>query len=168
MPVTDSEYPNWLWRADSPASALRAETVVFDMDGVISDASHRQHFLNDGRRDWDGFFGACGDDAVIEDTAVLLDLLGSDHSVVLLTARPMRVRPETLDWLDRHDLRWDGLFMRDYGDYTASRRFKSETVDQMKGRGMDLRLAFEDDIRNVEMFRAHEIPCIYIHSGYYE
>lgn len=165
MSEADGEFPNWLWRAGANRGS---QTVVFDMDGVISDVSHRQHFLSGSRRDWDGFFSACVDDPVIADTSVLLNLLRGDHSVVLLTARPMRVRPQTLEWLDRHELHWDGLFMRDFGDYTASRRFKSETVDAMKARGMDLRLAFEDDIRNVEMFRAHDVPCIYIHSGYYD
>lgn len=164
-PTPDTDFSNWIWRRDG---LPRTETVVFDMDGVISDASHRQYFLRDGRRDWDGFFAASVDDPVIEDTAVLLDLLGADHSIVLLTARPMDVRPGTLGWLDRHELHWDGLIMRDFGDYSVSREFKSRTVDQMRGRDMDLRLAFEDDIGNVEMFRSHGIPCIYIHSGYYE
>ncbi|NJO55968.1 MAG: hypothetical protein HC834_05945 [Rhodospirillales bacterium] len=35
-------------------------------------------------------------------------------------------------------------------------------------REFDLRLAFEDDPRNVSMFHAQGVPCIYIHSGYYE
>lgn len=161
----DPHHSNWVWHREFDP---RPETVVFDMDGVISDASHRQHFLRGGRRDWDGFFEACADDAVITDTAVLLDLLGVDHSIVLLTARPMDVRPATLDWLGRHGLHWDALMMRDFGDYSASRDFKSRTVVQMRERGFDLRLAFEDDIGNVEMFRSHGVPCIYIHSGYYE
>ena len=34
--------------------------------------------------------------------------------------------------------------------------------------GFDLRLAFEDDRRNVDMFHREGVPCIYIHSGYYD
>jgi hypothetical protein len=33
---------------------------------------------------------------------------------------------------------------------------------------MELCLAFEDDPRNVEMFRRSGVPCVYIHSGYYD
>jgi hypothetical protein len=58
--------------------------------------------------------------------------------------------------------------MRDYGDYMASREFKRLTVDELRAYGFDLRLAFEDDARNVRMFHEEGIPCIYIHSGYYE
>jgi hypothetical protein len=58
--------------------------------------------------------------------------------------------------------------MRDYGDYMASRDFKRLTVDELRSFGFDLQLAFEDDVRNVAMFHDEEIPCIYIHSGYYD
>jgi hypothetical protein len=71
-------------------------------------------------------------------------------------------------WLDRYKLRWDLLIMRDAGDYSASRSFKLEAVDDLRDYGFDLRLAFEDDRRNVDMFHAAGIPCVYIHSGYYD
>jgi hypothetical protein len=41
-------------------------------------------------------------------------------------------------------------------------------VAELKAYPFDLRLAFEDDRRNVEMFRAEGVRCIYIHSGYYD
>ena len=34
--------------------------------------------------------------------------------------------------------------------------------------GWDVRLAFEDDPRNLAMFRSEGVPCVYIHSGYYD
>ena len=142
--------------------------MVFDIDGVLSDAASRQHFLESGRRDWDAFFDACGDDPLIEEVACLLALLDPRLGVVLLTGRPVRVEPQTLAWLKRYELRWDLLVMRDVGDYSAAREFKRSTVTQLRGYGYELRLAFEDDHRNVEMFRAEGIPCVYIHSGYYE
>jgi phosphoglycolate phosphatase-like HAD superfamily hydrolase len=142
--------------------------VVFDLDGVLSDATSRQHFLAYGRRDWDAFFEACGDDLLIEEVACLLSLLDRDLAVVLLTGRPLRVQPQTLAWLERYELRWDLLVMRDYGDYAAARAFKRETVAELRRYGLDLRLAFEDDRRNLEMFRAEGVPCVYIHSGYYD
>ena len=30
-----------------------SEVIIFDLDGVISDAAHRQHFLKRTERDWD-------------------------------------------------------------------------------------------------------------------
>ena len=77
-------------------------------------------------------------------------------------------RDLTVEWLGRHDLRWDLLAMRSFGDYDAAPVFKEQTVAELRACGFELRLAFEDDRRNVAMFHAQGIPCIYIHSGYYD
>ena len=146
--------------------------MVFDIDGVLSDATKRQHFLDgdgrkDGRKDWRGFFDACGDDELIVETGRLTELLDPAVAVVLLTGRPVRVRQLTVDWLDGNGVRWDLLVMRDAGDYSAALEFKRRTVAQLRARGLDLRLAFEDDERNHRMFLDEGVPCMYIHSGYY-
>jgi phosphoglycolate phosphatase-like HAD superfamily hydrolase len=142
--------------------------VVFDLDGVLSDAVDRQHFLEGRRREWEAFFDACGEDALIDEVARLLELLDPGLQVVLLTGRPLRVQPQTMAWLARYQLRWDLLIMRPYGDYAAARAFKRQSVADLRTFGFDLRLAFEDDRRNLEMFRAEGVPCLYVHSGYYD
>jgi len=157
---------HWRWR-DRPLPL--APAVVVDIDGVLSNADDRQHFLEDrSRRDWRAFFDACGQDTLIEEVARLLELLDAGLLVVLLTGRPLRVQPLTLGWLDRHGVRWDLLIMRTSGDYSASREFKRETIRELRERGFDLRLALEDDPRNREMFHDEGLPCVYIHSGYYD
>jgi HAD superfamily, subfamily IIIB (Acid phosphatase) len=161
-----SAHPDtWRWR-DGPV--VPGEAVVFDIDGVLSDAATRQHFLESGRRDWDAFFDACGDDPLIEDVACLLSLLDPGLQIVLLTGRPLKVQPQTVSWLKHYELRWDVLIMRDFGDYTKALVFKRGAVADLRSYGFDLRLAFEDDRRNLEMFRAEGVPCVYIHSGYYD
>jgi len=138
------------------------------MDGVLSDAGARQHHLERPRRDWDAFFEAVGEDALITEVARLLEVIDPALRIVLLTARPIRVQPQTLAWLEEHDLRWDLLVMRDWGDYGAARDFKRDAVHDLRRHGFELRLAFEDDRRNVDMFHREGVPCVYIHSGYYD
>ncbi|HZT66561.1 MAG TPA: hypothetical protein VFA11_12315 [Acidimicrobiales bacterium] len=147
---------------------MSGPAVIFDLDGVLSDAASRQHYIESGRGDWDAFFDACGDDPLIEEVAVLLELLEPSLHTVMLTARPIRVQPQTLAWLHRYELRWDLLVMRDFGDYRSARSFKQMTVQDLRRRGIEPKLAFEDDRRNLEMFRYEGIHCVYIHSGYYE
>ena len=158
----------WAWRRE-PVDGGPA--VAFDIDGVLADAAARQHLLDPGgagRRDWDAFFQAAGEDEVIEEVARLTGLLDPDLALVLLTARPVRIRDLTLAWLGRHGLRWDLLVMRSARDFSSSPEMKRSAVRDLQAAGFDLRLAFEDDRRNVEMFHAEGVPCIYIHSGYYE
>jgi phosphoglycolate phosphatase-like HAD superfamily hydrolase len=159
---------NWTWRRGDGAAHAGGSAVVFDIDGVLSDAAGRQHFLERGRRDWASFFEACGDDPVIEEIARLLELLDPSLDVILLTGRPQRVRPQTLAWLKRYGLRWDLLVMRSRGDDAPVTKFKQAVVEDLRSQGFDLRLAFEDDPSNHAMYVAAGVPCVYIHSGYYE
>jgi hypothetical protein len=156
---------HWTWR-DGPVEPGPA--VIVDLDGVLSDAAARQHYLESPRRDWRSFFDACGEDPVIEEVKVVLDLLDPDVRVVLLTARPQRVHHLTEAWLHRYRIRWDLLLMRPWGDYDLAREFKQASVHDLRAYGFQLRLAIEDDRRNVEMFRAEGVPGLYIHSGYYD
>jgi hypothetical protein len=105
---------------------------------------------------------------LVDEVAALLQLLAPELAIVLLTARPARIGTLTVAWLGRHDLRWDLLVMRRDGDYRPARHFKQEAVRDIRSRGLDLKLCFEDDLRNVEMFRAEGVPSLYVHSGYYE
>ena len=147
---------------------MTGPAVVFDIDGVLSDAAGRQHYLERGRRDWNAFFDACGEDPLITEVGRMLELLDPSLAIVLLTGRPISVQPITFAWLERYQLRWDLLIMRDEDDWGSSRSYKSGVLRDLNARGFDVQLALEDDPRNVEMFRKAGVPTIYIHSGYYE
>jgi HAD superfamily, subfamily IIIB (Acid phosphatase) len=168
MSASEQVRANWRWRQADGSDFVASDAVIFDIDGVLSDAAGRQHFIESGNWDWSAFFEACGDDPVIEEVARLLELLDSSLAVILLTGRPLRVQPQTLAWLTRYGLRWDLLVMRDRGDYAQVTAFKQGVVHDLRQRGFNLRLALEDDPSNHAMFVAADIPCVYIHSGYYD
>ena len=123
--------------------ADRVRAAVFDLDGVLSDAAGRQHFLDGstGRKDWRAFFAASGDDPLIEDVHRLLSLLDPSLTIVLLTARPTTVREQTLAWLDRYRVRWDLLVMRPERQYQPAVDFKGAMVSALRAAGLDLALS---------------------------
>jgi hypothetical protein len=158
------EPENWWWRA-GPIAPTRA--AIFDVDGVLADATHRQYLITGGRRSWQLFFELCGKDALIEEVANMGHLLDPAMQVVLCTARPSSVAAETIDWLERVGVRWDLLIMREWGDYSFARDFKRYTVHELRAYGFEPAMAVEDDPRNKAMFDHEGIPCVYIHSGYH-
>lgn len=163
-PGEDPERP-WWWWAEGARRGGRA--VVFDIDGVLSDASGRQHHLKGLRRDWDAFFAECGEDPLVPEAAALLSVLDPSLAVVLLSARPLRVREQTLDWLARYELRFDLLVLRPGGDDVAAAVFKRREVRALRARSFLLELALEDDPRNLAMLGEEGVPALYVHSGYY-
>ena len=165
MSVPTAGPEHWTWR-DGPVAPGPA--AVIDIDGVLSDAVSRQHYIEAPGRDWRSFFDACGDYPVIEEIEVLLRLLDPALRIVLLTARPQRIHHLTEAWLHRYRIRWDLLVMRPFGDYEVAREFKQGSVWELREYGFELKLAIEDDRRNVAMFRSERVPCLYKHSGYYD
>ena len=57
--------------------------------------------------------------------------------------------------------------MRPLGDFQASPGFKKDETKHLFARGFLPRLAIEDDMRNVRMYRSIEVPTIFLESGYH-
>ena len=161
----DPRRAHWWWHDER---VIGGRAVVVDVDGVLADAAGRQHHLDWDRRDWDAFFEACGDDPVIDEVRTLVSLLDPTLVVLLVTARPQRVREITVAWLEDHGLRWDLLVMRPEHELAPAAAFKRDVVDELRGEGFVLELALEDDPRNRAMYLGCDVPCLYLHSGYYE
>jgi pyridoxine 5'-phosphate synthase PdxJ len=65
-------------------------------------------------------------------------------------------------------VRWDLLIMRDEDDWSSSHTFKQMELGELMRSGFDVRLAIDDDPRNVEMYRKAGVHALYFHSGYYD
>jgi len=159
-------YENWVW-ANGPLAP--GPIVLVDIDGVISDASQRQHFLEGDTRDWKGFFLAAEHDEPLDSFVEVLNVFDRDLAVVLLTARPDYLREITIEWLGSNGIRWDALILRGRRDgRLQSPDFKRRSVRELHAKGYEIRVAFDDDKRNVQAFVDEGLRAVYVHSGYYE
>tara|TARA_B100000029_G_scaffold54035_1_gene49077 strand:+ start:807 stop:1259 length:453 start_codon:yes stop_codon:yes gene_type:complete len=148
--------------------------LVVDVDGVLSDASGRQHLLAGAERRWEAFFEASVEDPPIPEGIALAGALaagtegGPSRPTVLLTARPARLADTTVAWLDRHGVPWDLLVMRVDGDHRSSPDVKRAALADLRATCHIPELALDDDPRNAEMYRSEGVPVVYFHSGYYD
>ena len=159
---------NWIPHTGRP---IGGPTAVLDLDGVIADASHRQHFLEAERsrdKDWHGFFHSCVDDPVIPHGRALAASLSADLCVVILTARIHEIREQTIAWLDANGVRRDWLILRGAREGQASSAWKRAQLERLDELGAEIELCADDDPRNVEMMRDLGVPTLYIPSGYYD
>lgn len=157
--------PSWTWHT---GEVDPGQIVLVDMDGVISNAWHRQHFLSGTSRDWKGFFNSARDDEPILSGITLLDLLGDSAVVALVTARPDSILDDTVAWLREYDVRWELLIMRGRADHGPAPEMKRLAVQELRDAGYDPVLAIDDHEENIAMYEEEEIAAIYMHSGYYE
>ena len=142
-------------------------TLCVDIDGVIADARHRQHYLEQGWRDWDSFFMAASDDSVIDEQVEFLGKVPDEQMIAMVTSRPDWTDGITVGWLEKHEIRWDLLIMRSTGDYSIAADVKTLAVHQLRSQGFEPVLAIDDHPRNIAAYKRLGIETVYIESGYH-
>lgn len=141
---------------------------IFDIDGTLSDLSHRLHFIETKPNDWDAFFAACGDDVPHEDVIQMARVLCNTGSrIILITGRSNQCERETRLWLEDHSVWYSQLLMRKQGDHRPDNIVKSELLDELlntvpKDQIMGV---FEDRDQVVNMYRDRGLRVYQVANG---
>jgi phosphoglycolate phosphatase-like HAD superfamily hydrolase len=123
--------------------------VVFDVDGVLADVTHRLHHLTSRPKDWSGFFAAAAQDPPLPEGVDLARELAGDHDVVYLTGRPAHLRGVTARWLADHGLPDGPLVMRRARDFRPARLAKLELLRELAGE-RTVHVVVDDDAEVVQ------------------
>lgn len=141
---------------------------IFDIDGTLSDLSHRLHLISDGQKDWDAFFDACSGDRPINRVIATCQMLHkAEATIVLLSGRSDAVRQKTVDWLNEHRVPFHALYMRKAGDHRQDDVVKAELFERM-AQEWDLKNllgVFEDRNQVVEMYRKRGLQVFQVADG---
>ncbi|MBU6243716.1 MAG: hypothetical protein KGP12_00735 [Actinomycetales bacterium] len=135
--------------------------IVFDIDGVLSDARHREHHLAGRPRDWAAFFAAADQDTVIEAGRVAVLEAMSGAEVVLVSGRPERLRSVTVDWLARHGFPPLALHLRSDSDRRPAPVVKAAILDQLGGPAIVTEV-HDDDAAVVEALRQAGYAVVHV------
>ena len=88
----------------------RIRAIIVDIDDTLTDATHRRHHLNKTPPDFPKFFEEAIDDPCREHIKQLC--ANYTGEVLLLTGRHEALREQTLQWLKKHDIKYNKLFMK--------------------------------------------------------
>ena len=149
---------------------MKPKAYIFDIDGTISDCSHRLHFITGEHKDWNAFYAACKDDTPIDDVCRIFRTLQA-HALplLLLTGRPNKTEKDTLLWLADNQM-WttpSDLYMRKDGDHRPDYVVKREIYEQEIKDKYDVIGVFEDRDSCVKMWRELGLTCFQVADGSY-
>jgi phosphoglycolate phosphatase-like HAD superfamily hydrolase len=116
-----------------------------DIDGVVADVRHRLHHIEHGRRNWNAFFAAVGDDPAHPEGLAVVHTLAVEHRVVFLTGRPERLRDVTARWLDANGIGGWTLVMRRANDRRPAAQMKLAQIAQLGVDGTVAMIVDDDD-----------------------
>ena len=85
----------------------------------------------------------------------------SNIEIIILTAKPEKYIMDVKDWLDKHEVTCDELYMRPEGNYETSVEFKQRFI---LPRLRDIIVAFDDRQDVIDMYRRNNIPAIKVRN----
>lgn len=155
--------------------------VICDLDGTLADITHRRHFVeqfycsrcngpspntvkNDFKttcvihdqpigKDWKSFNEGVANDVLNGPVADLLDMFYNDGYYILLVSG-RSINPcgiPTQEWLEKFDIKYDHLFMRNGGDSRPDTVIKKEILDHLPKDRIDY--VIDDRSSVVKMWR---------------
>lgn len=134
--------------------------VIFDIDGTLSDPTHRLHYVTNGNKRWNEFFSGMGADGCHQDIADLLKTMMARYSIILCSGRPKNYSTETRRWLQEHNILYDALYMRPEGDYRPDHVVKLELLAKMREDGWNPSLVIDDRPSVVAAWREAGLTCL--------
>lgn len=141
-------------------------TVIIDIDDTLSLAGKRFELAkkSNGKIDWDI---AHNPELVKEDKPNLpmIDLAKrykkDGFKVVILTGRPDDIRKVTEEWLKRHDVEYDELYMRNKSEYFIKAPIFKKKIYQIYLE--DVFCAYDDDEEIIQMWNSLGIPSFKVY-----
>jgi hypothetical protein len=151
--------------------------ILCDLDGTVADNSHRQGFLQAGKKDWDSFYNPdliWADEPIEKALEVLPKLIiKTMPNFFFLTGRPERTRQVTDAWIEKHvgvktrmpgpvqpapisDAHRPQLVMRKDGDHRAANVYKEDLCRFLYDHARPI-LFIDDDERNQAMYSRYGI-----------
>lgn len=106
--------------------------VICDIDGTLADVEHRLHFINkedNSKPDWKAFFDAMSEDGINDHVKSMVNDTYAGQPVVIVTGRPDDYREQTEAWLEKHNIKYDALYMRRSNDRRSDDVVKKEILD---------------------------------------
>lgn len=148
------------------------KVVVSDIDGTLANCEHRRHYVHllpnvsKKNRRWDLFNKEIPNDAVYEDVLWLYRLLQDvGCKMVLATGRNEDDRVTTEQWLHKHNIVYDALYMRKSKDFRDDSIVKSEILEQIKKEHGVPYLWLDDRSKVVDAIRKAGIRVLQVAPG---
>lgn len=150
--------------------------IICDVDGTISDPSHRLHWVREdektdrcengkrgsgkARKNWKQFFeDMCDDDLRLTTLSILNKYALEGHLIVMVTARPQEYLPDTVEWLNKHNVPYDFMIMRKDGDYRRDDIIKQEILDKWFNKD-DIEVVIDDRPQVLRMWKKNGLNVI--------
>ena len=133
--------------------------VLVDMDGTLADVSSMRHYVKGDRKDFDRFHkSACLFAPVNEEVREYLrDASEMGTAVLIVTARKRMWGDLTKQWLDKHRIPYDRIYMRANNDQRKDYLVKKDILARIHSQGYNVVMAIDDNPNVIKLWESEGI-----------
>lgn len=160
-----------LWHGLLPDLRKGYEKIVFfDIDGTLADGSHRYYLTHGHQKDWVHFKRLAPKDKLDHTIAKWFHACKEDYTVFIMSGRDTREGLVTEGWLEKHWIKPERLFVRQWGDSRDDRIVKEEMLHKVFDRygKENVLFAVDDRPRVVQMWRDNGIKVYPVNQHRWE
>ena len=140
--------------------------LICDVDGTVSDLTHRRHYVLNHPKNWAAFNNLMSYDTPITHVIDTVNKLFHNGTKVLIcSGREEIYKEKTENWLMSQGVLYEDIYMRGKKDYRGDDIVKKELLDQIHKEHGWPDLVFDDRDRVVKMWRENGIKCIQVNEG---
>lgn len=142
----------------------KPKAFIVDIDGTLAHMNDKR-----GPFDW-AKVGLDDVDQTIADIVLVLSegsfSLGDDWNVIVMSGRDEACRGETEEWLFKHCIPYNHLFMRPKGDMRKDNIVKHELFNEHVRNNFDVMFVLDDRQQVVDMWRRMGLTCLQVAESF--
>jgi uncharacterized HAD superfamily protein len=138
--------------------------IIVDIDGTLTDCSHRMHFILGKHKNWKKFFASASLDKPRIEVISQVRELARQYNIHLVTGRPESYRQQTEKWLAFYRIPFNSLHMREDGDYRSDDVVKQEILDYQFDKE-NIELVIDDRPRVIRMWQSNGLRVLDVGDG---
>jgi uncharacterized HAD superfamily protein len=141
-------------------------SIIVDLDGTLCDIEHRVHHVKKHPKDWKSFnAGIDKDKSYFWCLELIAAMKTRGYQILFVTGRGEDLRGATEEWLNRHQVAYDKLYMRAYQDYREDSDVKEEIYRKHIEKVAAVLFVVDDRQSVVERWRKLELTCLQCAPG---
>jgi predicted secreted acid phosphatase len=141
--------------------SIKKEAVIVDIDGTISNNSHRVHLVSGKSKNWPAFSELMDKDLpIIKNINRIANKYGLGYRILFVSGRSHQYRKKTEKWLLKYFYTDEYLlFLRKDNDKRPSFEIKRDILKQLRKKFI-IKYVIDDNKKDLEMYEKEGLKTI--------
>lgn len=144
----------------------KAKAIIVDLDGTLCEVEHRVPHIRGEHKNWKTFHELLVHDELNHWCFELIEAMSArGYKIIFVTGRPQAYRESTENWLRKHSVKYEHLYMRAVLDFRDDSDVKESIYAEMIEGNYQVLFVVDDRKSVVDRWRKLELICLQCAPG---